>query len=176
VNRYSITRQVKAASGVNVNNSVIAGIIVGGVALAAAGALAVNSGYNPFQKYATVVSVEQAFDTTQTPRVVCGDEETLAQAQAQAQAQATSPAEGAGATTPPPEPQAPEVSPEKAPADAKKGEQDAQRCLTVFDTASVEAGFDVTYELDGVQKVVRMDHDPGKRIPVENGELVLTPS
>ena len=35
-------------------------------------------------------------------------------------------------------------------------------------------GFDVTYELDGAQKVVRMDHDPGKRIPVEDGELVVT--
>ena len=40
----------------------------------------------------------------------------------------------------------------------------------------MEAGYDVTYELDGTQKVVRMDFDPGRRIPVEDGELVLTPS
>jgi uncharacterized protein YcfJ len=46
----------------------------------------------------------------------------------------------------------------------------------LYDTSSVPAGFDVTYELDGVQKVVRMDHDPGERIPVEDGELVLSQS
>jgi uncharacterized protein YcfJ len=40
----------------------------------------------------------------------------------------------------------------------------------------VDAGFDVTYELDGEQKVVRMDREPGKRIPVEDGELVLSQS
>jgi len=32
----------------------------------------------------------------------------------------------------------------------------------------------VTYELDGTRNVVRMDHAPGKRIPVEDGKLVLT--
>ena len=69
------------------NNTILAGIIVGGVVVAAASAIAVNSGYNPLQKYATVVSVAQAYDTTETPRVVCGDETTLAQAQAAAAAQ-----------------------------------------------------------------------------------------
>jgi hypothetical protein len=62
------------------NNTVLAGIIVGSVALAGAGAILANSGYNPFQKYAKVVSVEPAFDVTRTPRQVCGDEATLAQA------------------------------------------------------------------------------------------------
>jgi len=72
-----------------VNNTVLSGIIVGTVVLAAAGAVMVNSGYNPLQKYATVVSVEPAFDTVRTPRPVCGDAATLAQAQAQARAGAT---------------------------------------------------------------------------------------
>jgi uncharacterized protein YcfJ len=40
----------------------------------------------------------------------------------------------------------------------------------------VQAGFDVTYELDGQQDMIRMDHDPGQRIPVEDGELVLSQS
>jgi uncharacterized protein YcfJ len=71
---------VKAAQGVNVNNTALAGIIVGAVVVAAAVGIVANSGYNPLQKYATVVSVEPAFDTTRTPRMVCGDEETLAQA------------------------------------------------------------------------------------------------
>ena len=47
-------------------------------------------------------------------------------------------------------------------------------CVTVYDTESIAAGFDVTYELDGVKNVVRMDRDPGKRLPVEDGEIVLS--
>ena len=54
------------------NNSALAGIIVGAVVLAAAGSIFAGSDYNPLQKYATVVSVEPAFDTTRTPRQVCG--------------------------------------------------------------------------------------------------------
>ena len=41
------------------NNSVLAGMIVGAVVLAAAGSIVANSDYNPMQEYATVVSVEQ---------------------------------------------------------------------------------------------------------------------
>ena len=167
------------------NNTIVSGIIVGGVALAAAGAIMVNSGYNPLQKYATVVAVEPAFDTVRTPRPVCGDAETLAQAQAQAEAQA-------GATAAPGAPAAavadtavpaaqPAAAPGQTPAaktEAKPGEGESEtpQCVVIYDTSSVDAGFDVTYELDGQQKVVRMDRDPGKRIPVEDGELVLTQS
>lgn len=49
-----------------------------------------------------------------------------------------------------------------------------QRCSTVYDIEHRPAGYDVTYVLDGQTKVVRMPHDPGKRIPVEDGQLVLT--
>jgi uncharacterized protein YcfJ len=168
-----------------VNNTVLSGIIVGGVALAAAGAIMVNSGYNPLQQYATVVSVQPAFDTVRTPRPVCGDEATLAQAQAQAQAGATA-APGAPAptaadeSTPAPAAQ-PALTPAQsaaamADAGAKPGEGGTPECVVVYDTSNVDAGFDVTYELDGQQKVVRMDRDPGRRIPVEDGELVLTQS
>ncbi len=154
------------------NNTIIAGVIVGGAVLAGAGAIAYNSGYNPLQKYATVVSVAQAYDETQTPRVVCGDEATLAQAQAAATATAPGDVATDFQPTPPP---APTAAAEK-PAAAKDGTDAAPSCLTVYDTASVEAGFDVTYELDGVQKVVRMDRDPGSRIPVQDGELVVSQS
>jgi len=158
------------------NNTIIAGVIVGGVVLAAAGAIAVNSGYNPLKEYATVVSVAQAHETSQTPRVVCGDEATLAQAQAAAAASASPPAQDAiGNDFQPSPPESPAAANDK-PAAAADSDQAAPRCLTVYDTVSVDAGFDVTYELDGVQKVVRMDREPGKRIPVEDGELVLSQS
>jgi uncharacterized protein YcfJ len=165
---------VKAAQGVNVNNTALAGIIVGAVVVAAAVGIVANSGYNPLQKYATVVSVEPAFDTTRTPRMVCGDEETLAQARAQAAAAPT--VDGPSPTAPAPAEPAEPTPPAEDKADAKAGKAGEEQCLTVYDTSSVPAGFDVTYELDGVQKVVRMDHDPGERIPVEDGELVLSQS
>lgn len=153
------------------NNTVLAGLIVGAVVVAAAAGIVANSGYNPLQKYATVVSAEPAFDTTRTPRTVCGDEETLAQARAQA---AAAPAvDEPSVTAPAPAEPAPAAEDK---AGAKPGKAGEEQCLTVYDTSSVPAGFDVTYELDGVQKVVRMDHDPGERIPVEDGELVLSRS
>ena len=153
------------------NNSVLAGIIVGGVVLAAAGSIVATSGYNPLQKYATVVAVEPAFDTTRTPRQVCGDEATLAAASLLG---ASLPGEETVAATPVPPP-APAPAKPHPETPVKAGSADADvstECIVVYDTSSTEAGFDVTYELDGTQKVVRMDHDPGKRIPVENGVLV----
>lgn len=141
------------------NNSVLAGIIVGAVVLAAAGAIFANSGYNPLQQYATVVSVEPAFDTTRTPRQVCGDEATLA----------LTPSAGESPAAAPKTAQAPQPA-----GDAKAESAEAGPCVVVYDTNATQSGYDVTYELDGLQKVVRMDHAPGKRIPVEDGELVLT--
>lgn len=145
------------------NNSVLAGMIVGAVVLAAAGSIFARSDYNPLQKYATVVSVEPAFNTTRTPREVCGDEAVLAQT--------PNPGESPAA----PKPVEPKSAPAAKPADASKAEGAAAgSCVVVFDTSSVQSGYDVTYELDGIQKVVRMDRNPGTRIPVEGGELVLT--
>ncbi len=146
------------------NNTVLAGIIVGGVVLAATGSILASSGYNPLQKYATVVSVEPAFDTTRTPRQVCGDEAALAQA--------TVTPEPAAPATPAAEP-APAAASPKSTGEPVEADVDAE-CVVVFDTSTVQDGFDVTYELDGAQKVVRMDRDPGKRIPVEDGEVVLS--
>lgn len=52
--------------------------------------------------------------------------------------------------------------------------QENQRtCDTVHDSRQEPAGYDVTYRLDGQEHMVHMDHDPGKRIAVENGELLL---
>lgn len=48
-------------------------------------------------------------------------------------------------------------------------------CKTVYDSSTKSLGYDVTYKLEEKQGVVRMDHNPGQRIPVKNGQLVLTP-
>jgi uncharacterized protein YcfJ len=53
--------------------------------------------------------------------------------------------------------------------------QESQRtCETVRDRSQQPDGYDVTYRLNGQENVVRMAYNPGKRIPVENGSLVLT--
>ena len=47
------------------------------------------------------------------------------------------------------------------------------QCHTQMDSREVMDGYNVTYRLGETEGKVHMDHDPGKRIPVENGELVL---
>lgn len=47
------------------------------------------------------------------------------------------------------------------------------RCRTVYETTDKLAGYDVTYRLSGKEGRVRLDHDPGKTIPVKDGKLVL---
>ena len=52
--------------------------------------------------------------------------------------------------------------------------QETQRkCQTVRDSHKEQAGYDVTYRLDGREETVHMDYDPGRRIKVENGVLVV---
>lgn len=48
-----------------------------------------------------------------------------------------------------------------------------RRCQTVIDSRLETVGYDVSYRLGHVEGTVRMDHDPGARIPVRNGALVL---
>lgn len=48
-----------------------------------------------------------------------------------------------------------------------------QVCNTVYDTTEEITGYDVTYRLNDKESVVRMSYDPGSKIPLQNGELVL---
>lgn len=47
------------------------------------------------------------------------------------------------------------------------------QCNTVIDTSEKVVGYTVKYELGGKVDQVRMDRDPGKQIPVQDGQLVL---
>lgn len=49
------------------------------------------------------------------------------------------------------------------------------RCKTVYDTAEKIVGYDVSYRLDGKDGHVQLAYDPGKRIPVKDGKLVIEP-
>ncbi len=48
-----------------------------------------------------------------------------------------------------------------------------QRCETVYDSHEEHLGFDVKYRLGKEEGQVRMDHDPGEKIPVKDGKPVL---
>lgn len=48
-----------------------------------------------------------------------------------------------------------------------------QRCKTVYDESENTVGYNVTYQLGDMQGKVKMDHDPGDRIPVKDGMLML---
>lgn len=47
-------------------------------------------------------------------------------------------------------------------------------CTTTYTTREDITGYDVTYRLKGKESVVRMSYDPGSKIPVQNGQLVLS--
>lgn len=48
-----------------------------------------------------------------------------------------------------------------------------RKCATVYDRSVEPEGYRVRYRLGGKEGTVRMDHDPGQRIPVAHGQLVL---
>ena len=49
-----------------------------------------------------------------------------------------------------------------------------RQCRTVDQKTGQPNGYEVRYRLNGREGTVRMDHDPGQRIPVRNGQLVLS--
>lgn len=177
------------------NNSLLAGLIVGGVVVTAIGAYAsTQTNLNPWQQYAQVVTVEPAFDNQRTPRQVCNDETVTQQVPVKDEKRIAGTAIGAviggvlgnqigdgdgqklataaGAV-------AGGYAGSKVQKRMQQGNTETtvvQDCRIVYDNQKIPAGYQVTYLLDGKSGVVRMDHDPGKRIRVEDGELVLTRS
>jgi uncharacterized protein YcfJ len=49
------------------------------------------------------------------------------------------------------------------------------RCKTIQLRSEQLVGYDVTYRLAGKEDTVRMSYNPGKHIPVRDGQLVLEP-
>ncbi|MGH8268907.1 MAG: glycine zipper 2TM domain-containing protein [Steroidobacteraceae bacterium] len=48
-----------------------------------------------------------------------------------------------------------------------------RKCATVYQRSVKREGYEVRYRLGDKEGTVRMDHDPGQRIPVDHGQLVL---
>jgi uncharacterized protein YcfJ len=49
-----------------------------------------------------------------------------------------------------------------------------RRCDTVYDSHEKQVGYNVRYRLGDEEGSTQMDHHPGERIPVKDGQLVLT--
>lgn len=173
------------------DKSMLIGLVTGAVAVTAMGGVA---GYKVMKgpDYAEVIQVQPAMETVKIPREVCSDEVVQHQAPVKDKHRIAGTAIGAvvggvvgnqfgggsgktlmtigGA-----------AAGGYAGNKVQKGMQESDtvatketRCKTVMETQQKQVGFDVTYRLEGKEGSVRMDHDPGKLIPVKDGQLVLT--
>jgi len=172
------------------NKALVVGLVAGAAVAAGAGAIA---GYKHFAApdYARVVDVKPVEKTIRTPRQECHDETVTQQAPVKDRKQITGSVVGAviGGV----------VGHQIGDGDGKKiataagaaaggyagnrvqkRVQDGrtvttteQRCMTVYDTHVERRGYDVRYRIGNQENTVRMDHDPGDRIPLREGQLML---
>lgn len=173
------------------NKSLVTGLVIGAVVAAAGGAIA---GYKIMGRddYAQVVSVTPVDKTIRTPRQECHEEPITQQAPTRDKKQITGSVVGAvvGGV----------IGHQVGGGDGKKIATAAgaaaggyagnrvqkrmqegntvttteQRCETVYDSHKERAGYDVRYRFDGREETVHMDHDPGDRLPVRAGQVVLS--
>jgi uncharacterized protein YcfJ len=172
----------------------VKGVLIGGIAMVVVAAGGVT-GYKAVTKpqFAEVVSVKEAKETITTPHEQCEDVQVQKQAPVKDQNRITGKViggvaggllgstigGGTGKTV---------ATVAGAAAGAYAGNQvqkNAQqkdvvtttekRCKTVNETSEKLLGYDVSYRLDGKDGTVRMSYDPGKQIPVKDGQLVIAP-
>lgn len=173
------------------NKSMVVGAVLGAVAVTAGGAVATYSLVGG-PEYAEVLAVKPVKETIKTPRQVCQDVTVTRQKPVQDQHRIAGTAIGAvvggllgnqvgGGNGKKIATVAGAVGGGYA-GNKVQGSMQANdtytttetRCSTVTDTSEKVIGYDVKYQLDGKEGRVRMDSDPGSRIPVEDGQLVLT--
>ena len=173
------------------NKSLLIGLVAGGVAVTAIGAVASYRMIDERRNYAEVVAVEPVTQTVRTPREVCHDEVVSQQAPVKDPKRVTGTVvgaivggvlgnqigDGSGQT-------AATVAGaaaggyagskiQKKTQQANTYETTEARCSTVYDSVEQSDGFKVTYKLGDDTGTVHMDRHPGARIPVRDGELVL---
>jgi len=172
------------------NKQMTMGILIGAVAVTAIGSWA---GYQALEssQYAEVVSVDALTKTVSVPREECRDELVSYKKPVKDKHQITGTVAGAliggvlgnqvgggsgkdiatgvGAV-------AGGYAGKKVQEDIqdKNVEQQLQQvCSTVYDQREEPNGYKVTYLLDGIEREIHMDYDPGRRIPLQDGELVI---
>ncbi|HNR22698.1 MAG TPA: glycine zipper 2TM domain-containing protein [Steroidobacteraceae bacterium] len=172
------------------NRQTMIGAVAGAVLVTGVAALA---GYRVMSndRYAEVLSVEEIQRTERTPREVCRDEVVTQQKPVKDKHQVTGSVVGAvvggvlgsqigsgsgrdaatvaGAA-------AGGYAGNKVQERIQEGNTEqvtVTRCETVFDAKQVPTGeFNVRYRLGDAEHTVKMDHDPGSRLPVKDGKVV----
>jgi len=178
----------------HMNKPVIAGVAIAALGIIAAVAIAARYGFannNNGPEYAQVTSVEPVKQTTSTPHEVCGDETVVHREEYKDRHQIGGTAIGAvagalvghqigggrgkdlatvgGA-----------VAGGFAGHEIQKRHQEnnptyttvEHRCHTVTSHTSKTIAYDVTYQYQGEQRHVRLDHDPGTRVHFSNGVVI----
>src|SRR3569833_4300252 len=173
-----------------VNKSLAVGLLVGAVTVTAGGAMA---GYRMMAAPAgaQVISATAVTKTVKTPRQDCHDEQVTHQKAPKDEQSLVGTGGGAvvggllgsrigggntrivtglaGAA-------AGGYAGNKIEQKVQKGNTETtteRRCVTAYDTHEEPNGYEVVYMLDGKRHHMRMDHDPGKQLPVRKNKVVI---
>jgi uncharacterized protein YcfJ len=172
------------------NKSLVIGVVAGAIAVTAAGAFA---GYRHLSGPSSVpvLSVKELTKTTRTPRQECHDEQVTRTKEPRDSHQLAGTGIGAvvggllghevgggtgkalatvaGAA-------AGGYAGNRIENKIQQGETyttTEQRCETVYDSSTSPNGYEVVYEWEGKRHRVHMAHDPGKSLPLKDGQVVL---
>jgi uncharacterized protein YcfJ len=173
------------------NKSMLTGVIAGAVAATAIGGVAGYKALNPEPEFADVLAVEAVTETTKTPKETCHDVVVTEQAPVKDPNRIAGTAVGAvaggllgnqigGGTGRTLATVAGAAAGGYAGNQVQKNMQEKDtvsrtetRCKTVYESHTKTVGYDVRYRLGEEEGQVRMDHQPGTRIPVKDGQLQL---
>ena len=174
------------------NKSMLVGGVLGAVVATAGGAFATYALVDRGPKFADVLAVEPVKETIRTPREVCREVTVTRQRPVQDSNRIAGTAAGAvvggllgnqigGGNGKKIATVAGAIGGGYA-GNQVQGRMQANdtysttetRCNTVTDTHDKIVGYDVKYDIGGEIGKVRMDRDPGERIPLRDGQLVLS--
>ena len=173
------------------NKSMLAGVIAGAVAATAIGGVAGYKALNPEPIFAEVLAVKPVTETRKTPKEICEDVVVNEQAPVKDPNRIAGTAIGAvaggllgsqigGGTGRTLATVGGAAAGGYAGNQVQKNMQEKdtvsrteRRCRTVQESHTETIGYDVRYRLGTEEGLVRMDHQPGPRIPVKDGQLQL---
>lgn len=174
------------------NKSMLTGVVLGAGAVTAVAGIAGYQASREDPAFAEVLKAEPVFQTVKTPRQVCKDEVVAHRAEVRDRDRIAGTAVGAlvGGLL------GHQIGAGSGRAVAtiggaavggyagnrvQRNMQDSDvhvtretRCRTKYELEQRLMGYNVTYRLGDKQSVVYTDYNPGDRIPVKNGKLLLT--
>ena len=173
------------------NKSMLTGVIAGAVAVTAIGGVAGYKVLKPEPEFAEVLAVEPVTETRKTPKEICEDVVVNEQAPVKDPNRIAGTAIGAvaggllgsqigGGTGRTLATVGGVAAGGYAGNQVQKNLQEKdtvsrteRRCKTVYESHTKTIGYDVRYRLGEEEGQVRMDHRPGARIAVKDGQLQL---